>query len=120
VSDSASVIVPFVGSIANYRFGTQIQGTTYIFDVYWNSRDAAWYFHVRDISETMIQAGIKIVLGAYLGRRSNDPLFRDGVFVAVDLANKGQEAGFDDLGSRVLVQYIPAEELMVRLSKIVR
>lgn len=99
-----------------YRVGTSIADVPYLFDVRWNVRAAAWFMDIREQNETPIAMGIKIVLGAYLGRRCQHALFRDGVFVAEDTTNQGREATFDDLGSRVIVKYIPAVELVRRLS----
>lgn len=112
-----AVEVPFVPSIGYYRFGTTLNERPYIFDVRWNSRDESWRFDVREVDETLIIAGVKIVLGAYLGRVSGHQLFRDGVFVAVDLSGKRREAAYDDLGTRVVVEYIPVLELLTRLSR---
>lgn len=112
--------VPFQPSIGNYRFGCAIAGAQYIFDVRWNARDnggaGAWYFDVSEIDETSIIRGVKVVLGTYLGRSSKHHLFSDGVFVAADLSGQQKEPGFDDLGVRVSIVYIPVLELRIRLA----
>ena len=106
------VILPLKPSIANYRVGTTLDGTAYVFDVRWNGRDAAWYLDVRDAEANIIRRGIRIVLGALLGRRCTDPRFPRGVLFASDLSGEQREAGFDDLGTRVRVYfYTPAEYL---------
>ena len=112
-----AVEVPFVPSIGYYRFGTTLVERPYIFDVRWNSRDESWRFDVREVDETLIIAGVKIVLGAYLGRVSSHRLFKEGVFVAVDLSGQRRDATYDDLGTRVVVEYIPVLELIARLSR---
>lgn len=109
--------IPFVGGIGYYRFGTTIESTPYLFDVRWNDRDQSWRFDVLEIDETLIAAGIRINLGVYMGRQYNHPLFKGGVFVAVDLSGKRIEAGYLDLGTRVVVQYIPVLELLTRLTR---
>ncbi len=114
----AAVEIPFVPSLGNYRFGTTIGDIGYIFAVRWNTREEAWYFSIFEVNGDPIIQGVKIVLGTYLGRRCNHPLFRDGVFLAVDLSTGDQprEAGFDDLGVRVAVQYVPVLDLVARLT----
>lgn len=107
------VEIPFQPSIGLYRFGTPIDDSSYVFDVRWNSRDAAWYFDVREADLTPIVYGVKIVLGTYLGRRKNHRLFRRGVMVATDTTGQGREATFDDLGARVVVRWIPQTDLLV-------
>jgi hypothetical protein len=110
------VDIPFQPSIAYYRFGTPIDDASYVFDVRWNSREQAWYFDILEANLTPILYGTKIVLGTYLGRRCEHRLFNRGVFVAIDTTDKGREAAFDDLGTRVLVRYIPTDDLLVLLS----
>ncbi len=104
--------IPFAPSIPYYRFSTTIEDVEYIFDVRWNSRTAAWYFDVLEFDETPIISGVKIVLGMYLGRRSTHRLFHTGVFVAVDTTRQHQEAGFDDISTRVVVRRYAVEEVM--------
>lgn len=116
--------LPFKAGIGYYRLGTSIGGTHYLIDVRWNASanldangvpQGAWYLDFFEQDETAIILGVKLVLGAYLGRRSNHPLFTNGVFVAIDMSNQGREAAFDDLGGRVIVQYIPVVELIRRI-----
>jgi hypothetical protein len=107
--------LPFVGSILNYTFSTTIAGASYRFDVHFNERDEAWRFSLFEADSKPIIYGVKIVLGAFLGRKSRHRLFADGVFVAMDLSGKSREATFEDLGTRVVVQWVPALELIRRL-----
>lgn len=106
-------LLPRLGG--NYRFGATIESTPYLFDVRWNSRDAAWYMDVLEASEQPIVLGIKLVLGAYLGRRSNHRLFKRGVFMMLDTSDAGRDATYDDLGERVILVYMPIDELIRRL-----
>lgn len=111
----AVVELPFSPSIGQYTFTATIETVQYVFNVRWNTRDSAWYFDVLEADTTPIVYGLKIVLGTYIGRRTNHPLFNDGVIVAVDLSGQETDAGFDDLGIRVALQYIPALDLIIRL-----
>lgn len=115
MADTDVLELPLLPKYPNYRFGATIGGSEYLFDPRWNSRDAAWYMDVREISLTPIVLGMKIVLGTYLGRRSNHKLFREGVLVAVDLDRSGLDATYDDFGTRIILQYIPVLELIRRL-----
>lgn len=112
-----AVVLPFDASNPFYEFTTTIGGVSYRFNVRWNGRDAAWYFDVFEIDDTPIASGIKIVLGCYLGRFTQHTLFRDGVFVAVDLgadANGGvaRDATIDDLGTRVQVMRLDISDVL--------
>lgn len=107
-----AIILPFVPSIPFYEFGTTLDNVEYIFNVRWNGRDEAWYFDVNESDGTPIVRGVKVVLGGYLGRWVEHPLFREGVLVAVDLSDAGQDAGFDDFGTRVVVMRMTLDEVL--------
>ncbi len=121
-----AITLPFQPSIGNYNFTSTINNIPYNFNVLWNTRDedpdngiaGAWYFDVLDSSFNPIITGVKIVLGAFLGRLCSDPLFTTGCFVAIDTSGNEQEAGYDDIGmnpdgttNRVVVKWIPVLEL---------
>ena len=109
-------ILPFQGSVAAYDFRTPIGGSTYTFYVEWSYREKAWYVRITDAAGNIIITGIKLVLGAFLGRiASAQTMFKDGVIVAYDSSGNRRSAGFDDLGSRVIVQYIEVESLIARI-----
>jgi len=103
--------LPLVPSLPNYRFTTTLDGTSFVFDVRWNARDEAWYMDISDALASPIALGMKVVLGTLLGSRVSDARFPAGIFFAADLSNQGLDAGFDDLGARVVVQYISNTEL---------
>jgi hypothetical protein len=112
------VELPFIPSNGNYRFGTTIENAGYNFVVRWSTVEACWYFSIFEVNEDPIIQGVKIVTGTYLGRRCAHPLFDAGVFIAIDLASEEQptDPGFDDLGTRVVVVFVPVQDLLVRLS----
>ena len=101
--------------VGSFRVGTSIEGVQYVIDGRWNTRDAAWYLDFYEADLTPIIFGIKVVLGCYLGRRCNHAIFRNGVLVAVDLSGQRLDATYDDLGTRVVLEWIPVLELIRRL-----
>jgi hypothetical protein len=101
--------LPFEPSTPSYRVSTTLGDTQYLLDVHWNERAEAWYFDILAADETRIRSGIKVVLGTFLGGRCVTPGFPDGVLVATDTSGEGRDAGFDDLGTRVVVLFIPYE-----------
>lgn len=110
-------LLPFKSNVPHDRFSTTLDGSMYSFAVNWNHRDEAWYFDVFDEQSAAIARGVKIVLGAYLGRgaRSRHALFRDGAFVAHDLSGANLDAGWRDLGTRVVVVYYTQSDLAAAL-----
>lgn len=115
-------IIPFEPGVPSYRMATVIDGTAYLFDVRWNGRDnidpvtgepiGAWWFDILAENETPIAIGLKVALGAYIGRYIQHPLFREGVLVAVDTEGTKREATLDDLGTRVQVRRYTIAEIV--------
>ncbi len=95
------VRIPFQPSENNYRMRLSLSQQPYLFDVHWNSRDAAWYFDIRADDETPILLGIKAVLAATIGKRSTHDFFKAHLLTLVDTSGLGIDAGFDDLGGRI-------------------
>lgn len=121
------LLLPIEGGHANQDIETTIYDWNVIIRLRWNGRDnggrGAWYMHFYDDQDIPIGCGIKIVLGAFLGRGFEHPLFRTGVIVAVDTAqyqNRGvvREAGFRDLGTRVRVYYYTEHDLACKLNQL--
>lgn len=113
-------LLPLKGKRANQEIETTIDGFNVALHLHWNARDnadkGAWYVDVYDEDENLIAGSLKIVLGAFIGRGVDHPLFRNGVIVAVDTARKRnndvpREANYFDLGTRVRVYYYTEHEL---------
>lgn len=105
------VTVPFLVSETNYRLVCPIDDYTLVFDVRWNSRDEAWYFDLYENDDTVVLLNVKIVTGVSLGRRSLHEFFKSNFMTAVDTTGRGQDPGFDDLNTRVLVVVQNASDL---------
>jgi hypothetical protein len=103
--------LPLVPSIPNYRVSTQLGETQYILDVRWNTRAASWYMDIRTEDDELIRAGMRLVLGARHGARITDTRFPAGFITAEDTSGTHSEAGLDDMGTRVVVNWYSAEEL---------
>lgn len=103
--------LPLIPSEFNYRFALRLLDVEYLFDVRWNGRDGTWYLSIFDIEGNALAQGMRIVLGAALGRRITSDEFPDGVFIATDLSGQDRDATFDDLGVRVVVHFFSREEL---------
>jgi hypothetical protein len=118
MADTATIIrLPIEPSTDHQRFSSTIDGATYVFEARWNVVDESWYLDVYEADgATAIVYGLRVVLGAYLGRTTPHKLFRDGALIATDAAHRHQEAAFDDIDRRVILQWIPADEIMSRIS----
>ena len=107
-------MIPFTPSDNNYRLSVSLGDTKYLFDVYWNARDLAWYFDLLQDDETPIAYGIKVVLGVSggLGARSQDPFFTQHRLTAIDTSGQDIDAAYDDLGARIVVVHRTQSELL--------
>lgn len=103
--------LPLIPSVPDSRVATTLDGDVFLLDVRWNARDAAWYMDIRSDDETMLAAGIKLVLGTLLAKRYTNPRLPQGELFVCDLAGTGVDAGLDDLGTRVAVYYTPVGDL---------
>lgn len=106
--------IPVIPSEANYRFGVAIEDASYLVDMRWNSRDEAWYMDWFTVDEEVVALNLKVLLGVYIGRRYPLPPFSQGVLVAVDTSGDQVEAKFDDMGTRVVLRYIPIIDLITQ------
>ena len=115
----SSVSLPLIPSLSNYTFTTTLDNVTYAFTVRWNASDStsavggAWYMDIAAADKTLIRAGIKVVIGCILGGLETNPAYPPGALYVVDLANPNAplDAGFDDLGARVIVVYTPHADI---------
>jgi hypothetical protein len=109
-------LIPFTPGDTNYRLGVSLTedggAVKYFFDVKWNARDNAHYFDIREVDETVVALGIKVVLGVNLGRTSTSPFFTKHLLRAHDTTGQGKDAGYDELGSRVQVVHYTVDELL--------
>ena len=96
-------LIPFIVGDNNYRLAVPLDDTTYLFDVRWNSRDAAWYMDILTEAEVPIGSGLKLVLGAPIGKHNPNLFFREHTFTVIDTSGENRDAGYDDLGARVVV-----------------
>ncbi len=90
-----------------------LDGVAYEVRLRWNERGERWFFSLFDAEGQSLAPGRALVLdfpllGRFLRNRSRLPA---GQFVAVDTADSGEEAGLDELGTRVQLLYVPASEL---------
>ena len=103
--------LPVAASIPNQRFSTTLDGDHFVMDVRWNERDESWYLDILDESENPIRRGLKITQGNFIGSHVAVPGMPAGQLVAFDTSGQGIEAGLDDLGERVIVYFVPEDEL---------
>lgn len=103
-----AVKIPLRTGLPHFELQAVLDGATYSLDLRWNVRDASWYMHVltADGAE-IITAGLRLVVAFPIGAYRTGRL-PPGVFVLIDSAGAGADAGKDDLGIRHQLYYFPA------------
>lgn len=105
------VILPLLPDIPFQEVDIALDGTVYRFNFQWAERESIWYMDISTIDDDLIQGGIRLVLGTYLGWRVTDPDYPAGLLRLFDNSHSGQEARLDDLGTRVVMHYYSQDEL---------
>ena len=117
-------LIPVQPNVGDYTINTSLPVgrpdttpntyTPFSFRFRWNVRDLSWYMYIADGNGQAIISSIRVMLGVYLGRRVNHPLFTSGVIMAYDCSKKGKDATLADFGTRVALIYFDVNELVVR------
>jgi len=105
------VTIPVPQSGAHFTFSAELEGISYSFELRWNARDYAWMLTMGDGEGGAIVSGIKVVINVPLLSFFGDPRLPPGVLMALDSAGTDAEAGFEDLGRRVVLIYAPLADL---------
>jgi hypothetical protein len=103
--------IPTSVTESNYEEIVSLDGEDYLVKMLWNSRDRHWYLTVRDSDDVDICTGFKVVSDFELDKHETDERHWPGQIWTVDLAQTGVDPGLRDLGSRVRLLYIDAEDL---------
>ncbi len=90
-----------------YAEQVNLDGATYTIGFYWNVRASAWFFDIDDPSGNPIVHGLRVTAGRILLRQSVNPAQPPGQFYIYDTSGGDVDPGINDLGTRVLVVYIP-------------
>lgn len=98
-------------TVGNYVQRTRLDGKDYELGFDWNPRDKNWYLTLSDTNGSPIVSGVKIVLDFPLLYRVVDERAPTGELIASDLSGAQLPPKIDDLGTRVVLRYYPAEDL---------
>lgn len=90
----------------------QLAGTLLRMELHWNARAGFWVMNLATVDREPIVSGVRIVPDWDLVGRLADPRLPKGRLVAADQSGRGEPPGRDELGSRVILYFIPEEELI--------
>lgn len=106
-------VLPFT-SDPSQTFDVALGGTTYSVAARFNDENGVWTFDL-----TVTTGGVGLVVGVpiLIGQDILGPYALGiGGMLAADLSGAGLDAGADDLGERVTVTWLTAEELAILAS----
>lgn len=118
------IILPTRTDLARYSFEITLsdfrgKDKNYVFDFDWNDRSASWFMSISLPDGTLLLSGRQVVVGFPLTSRFRDEQLPGGLIMAIDTSGAGLEAGFADLGDRVVLAFTPVSELPDSLKKVV-
>lgn len=102
------VPTPPDGSFA-YVFRMQLDGTFYRFQYKWNPRDTSWYLDIADDKGSATVRNLRMVIGDDIlapHRSLGQDACPQGNLSVIDTSGAGLEALREDLGVRVIVDYV--------------
>jgi hypothetical protein len=107
-------IVRAADDASHFDLQATLDGVTYTLEFRWNVRLGAWFMNVLDAEgEEARLVGQRLVADYFFPRNIVDRA-PPGLFLALDTGSaegRGQDPGFDDLGSRVQLWYFPEDEI---------
>jgi hypothetical protein len=112
-----SSVLPIEQTGPWFQFQTELDGVTYGFEFRWNEREGYWFCTLSDGEGNPIVSGRKVVLGPLFKKfRSREPVWPAADVYALDTGSGDVDAGFADLGRRVILIYATDEEIAASAS----
>lgn len=105
-----AVTLPLRSDLPHFDFQCELDGSTYGFEFWWNSRSETWTMSIFDAEGVALVRGVRVVVGFPLASRSRDSGVPPGTFLAFDTSGKSEDPGLEDLGKRVLLLYFSPGE----------
>jgi len=97
--------LPIRTDIGKYNFRAPLDGITYTFRFRWNTRATAWFMDIKDVNDTPLVMGVKIVLNIELLASFKHLAIPQGTMLAVNLENENQAPTRDNFGTEIRLVY---------------
>jgi len=106
------LVLPLPTGNPYFSVDVELDTLNYVLEFAWNERASAWFVSMTTSGGDVIFSGRKLVLDWPLWFRVVDNRLPGGILLATDTSGVGLEAGVNDLGARVEVAYVTAEEVL--------
>lgn len=108
-----SFTVPIApNGVAHWTQRTALDGRDYQLTLDWSQREGKWRLDLADQDGVAIRSGIALVVNWQLLAGVTDTRRPPGELVLVDTMGRAEDPGFADLGSRFVLLYFAAAELI--------
>lgn len=94
-----------------YETEFQLDGETFRLVTRWNSRIDSWILSLYDFEGNPIHTGRRLTVGNFLFPWLSSQSRPAGQLMALDTKDEDHDPGHDDLGDRIIVYYLDAEEV---------
>ena len=116
----ATVTVPLDSQAPHQVLTVQLGERSYRLQLRWHERDAAWYLRLSEADLSDEDGGkiaeTRLVVSWPFFPRVRDARLPDGVLLAIDTSGRDEDAGEADLGTRVILTFTPAADVVVALA----
>lgn len=90
---------------------TELEGVVFLLRRYWNKRAACWVLDILDELGQPLAVGLAVRSGSDMTGHLTIEGWPGGRIVAVDSTGSGIDPGIDELGQRVDLVYVTAQEV---------
>lgn len=104
----ATVTLPINADRYHYQFRVDLDATFYRFTIHYNGHDDSWYFDIRDDGDVLLVGGQRLKLITDALAAFKHLAVPQGSLDVIDTQDEDVEPDGDNLGTRVLVQYVEA------------
>lgn len=97
--------IPLTSDFPNYEIRIELDGVVFNMAFRYNTREGRWFMDIKDASDVMLVAGIKLILGVQLIERFQDIRLPFGSLFMINEDNSTEEPGRSNLGINALMLY---------------
>lgn len=104
-------VIPLRTDLDHYSFEVQLDGVNFGFAFRWNARDESWWISFSNGLGEPLVSSLKAVVDVPLLNRFRDYRLPQGTLMLLDTTGTGVSPGRDELGTRVQLVYVDAEDV---------
>ncbi len=106
------LLIPRSSDALAWRAIIPLEGTEYLFQFYWSTRESIWYLSIYNQNEEPIALWMAILVNvAPLRRFRASPAIPPGVLIVADTSGTGADmTAPEEFGERVILGYITSDD----------